>query len=607
MFKLSRVQVLSALGAAAMAISFIVLIYGRFMVDVKHIIYALFLYCLIYITFRIAIDYSKKVELNNNLKRLFIYFGSFLTAVWAGACFIIQDFNKSLCVFVLIFMVLFYLLMVKLILSGVYWVNQQVCVQKVTKVGNKQVYWFVCISIIGYAVISAIYFLAYNPGIMMTDSVSQWQQAHALLFSNWHPVIDTLLIKLTTMIYDSPISYVILQTVIFIVSILWITIWFIKQNKRNLIWAYLIVVSTWIFPLFSLMNVFVVKDTLYTIMLLDLSFIVYRIYVSDGLYLYSWKNSLLIVIVTFFFISLRSNGIEAYFFAFIFFLILFRKRIFWLWHLLSLGVIVLYFLISGPIYNHYNVIPADSSEAFGVPTQILGGIYNGNGKISYTEKKVLYRIMPADQWQNNYNPYWVDGYKYSAGSEYNRPYIRKNLMGLTLFTMNLALKNPVQAGKAYLKTTTYLWRSNDQYVMTLPDRTFKTMGPMRLTSNKSDKSALKFQAWDYSAYQSQNRRALKLTNSLKRVFMLKGIRVLIYPATISIILVMIIIVYLNSVAWRTVSVLLPFIGSQLTLLIGLPSQQFRYFYGIYLVFMLILLIVNSNLSNINTIKNEIKE
>lgn len=67
---------------------------------------------------------------------------------------------------------------------------------------------FNSIAIMGYFGVTVIYLFAYNPGIMMTDSVSQWQQAHAMIFNNWHPVIDTLIIKFASLLYNAPISYV---------------------------------------------------------------------------------------------------------------------------------------------------------------------------------------------------------------------------------------------------------------------------------------------------------------------------------------------------------------------------------------------------------------
>lgn len=49
--------------------------------------------------------------------------------------------------------------------------------------------------------ISLLYFWAFYPGILMADSVNQWQQAHSTFYNDWHPVVMTWMIKLAASKY----------------------------------------------------------------------------------------------------------------------------------------------------------------------------------------------------------------------------------------------------------------------------------------------------------------------------------------------------------------------------------------------------------------------
>jgi hypothetical protein len=56
-----------------------------------------------------------------------------------------------------------------------------------------------------FFLVSGFMLLVFFPGMMSGDSLTQWKQAHSLVFSDHHPVFHTLTILLASRIWDSPV------------------------------------------------------------------------------------------------------------------------------------------------------------------------------------------------------------------------------------------------------------------------------------------------------------------------------------------------------------------------------------------------------------------
>lgn len=526
---------------------------------------------------------------------------SVLLSLWLVVSFIVNYHNPRVFIIALLFFLVAAVTVAKVIINLMSFITSSIQKHDIDDIDSKKSIWtFRIISSLGYILSSYIFSLAYYPGILTNDSANQWQQAHTSLFNNWHPVIDTLILKMTTSVLNSPMSLVIFQTVIYICSMIWVLDWFMRNEKGNILWVYIVMIFTWVFPLFGLMNVFVVKDTLFTIMLFDLSFILYRIYISSGEYLRKKSNILLLLVVLFLTISLRNNGIEVIAFVFVFVIIFFRKKAFWKLSVSILLTMGLSLIVTGPIYKHFNVIPASSSETFGVPTQILAGVYNSkDNSLTKDEKKVMYNILPAKEWKHNYNPYTVDDIKFKSGSNYNRAYINAHLGKLVIFTGKVALQNPSAALRAYIKATLYLWRTNNKLIMGFPDRTKVSYGPIFFTDKETAKehgmTEKKFKKWSisYSQYHKRNKVALKFVNFMKSIFMKKYIRTFLYPAVITILCIILMVSIGLTPIWKANILFIPLVANELTLMIGIPAQQYRYFYALYLVILLGVLVISS--------------
>lgn len=85
-----------------------------------------------------------------------------------------------------------------------------------------------------YAIVAILYFLAYYPGVLTVDSINQWSQAHSEYpWNNWHPIGHTFLIWLTSLIWNSPASFVLLQSVIYVYTFSYLCMTLQEKSKKS--------------------------------------------------------------------------------------------------------------------------------------------------------------------------------------------------------------------------------------------------------------------------------------------------------------------------------------------------------------------------------------
>ena len=155
---------------------------------------------------------------------------------------------------------------------------------------------------------------------------------------------------------------------------------------------------------------------------------------------------------------LRNNGIYiALFYSLIIVIMCLKKRraIAKKLGIVSIVIILGSWIIQGPVWDKcgYNIDRA--VESFGVPIQQTAYIVSTNGNVSEEDLVVLNEIMPIENWQALYNPVVVDTIKFDPS--FNRDYFEENTDEFVKVYLNLVLKNPVKAVKAYVLETLGFW------------------------------------------------------------------------------------------------------------------------------------------------------
>lgn len=456
---------------------------------------------------------------------------------------------------------------------------------------------FRILTVSGLVTSNLVCFVAYYPGIMMTDSLWQWQQLKTNVYSNVQPVMNTMIIKLCMQLWNSVASYALLQNVLYIFTMSWIFIYFYERVSRRSSKCLIIglLVLAIISPFSPIMNQFITKDSLSASIGLILTFLIYRMLVQPNL-LESKFFLLTVFIIVFLFSGLRTNSLIAFVAFEIVFLACHHSRMFFRWHSVAFLAIMLELLVTGPFYKSMNVQPSDPSESFGVPTQILAAVYDSNGNISAKERNSMLKILPDVQWRQLYSPYSVDSIKFAPGSAYNRDYISHHLTNLTMMTLKLALKNPRIALKAYYNQTRPFWKVNVGSYNPFGSYDARaanfTTVPGREASYLRNGHVVNYRipSWIDDMYGHSPVKIHSLYVQFSSfIYRQKLTQVVSFPATIFILSMWLLSISVVSSKWSLVmSQVLPIMIFG-TLIIAIPAQQFRYYDPFYWNFELLVL------------------
>lgn len=287
------------------------------------------------------------------------------------------------------------------------------------------------------ALMGGLYLLCFYPAIMTFDSLYQWQQTITGHYTDWHPVLSTLLIGMARFFWDSPASMVLLQ----IIALSLVAGWGLKVMEelgapRISVWMACLLFA--ISPLNGAFVVTIWKDIPYGIALLALTILVARIVTSDGQWLAGKLNCVVLGVVLTFCMLLRHNGIAAAFGTPILLLAGYRRY----WRAL-LGALALCAAITvifkGPVFYALKVKPAISEDGcslryYGMMTQIAAHIA-AQTPLTSKEREYLNRIKPLE-------PAWYY-HKY-----YDFPISQQNK-----FNWSVILEHPAQFLRCYAALT----------------------------------------------------------------------------------------------------------------------------------------------------------
>ena len=158
---------------------------------------------------------------------------------------------------------------------------------------NWQKTQFLIMMILALLIIYFPLLLAFSPGNMYIDSYSQWGQAvGGIPLSDWHPVLTTLLMKLSYKIIGTPVVYTLMQ----VMGSIMVLTYFSKQLldlrlKKSYI---LLVVFTILFTTLLLSNmVTLYKDNLYNLSLVLVTLFLVRIYFIEPTWLQHWSSKII--------------------------------------------------------------------------------------------------------------------------------------------------------------------------------------------------------------------------------------------------------------------------------------------------------------------------
>lgn len=312
------------------------------------------------------------------------------------------------------------------------------------------------------------YYLSYYPGGVYIDTFASIGWAQTGVLTNRHPFLYTMIIgffmnegkvlgkDLTWSIgFFTAIQMLVLEFE-FIYFISWMLRHRINHNLRILVSLFFV-----FFPLIPLYAVSVWKDTPFCMAVFFWMLFVVDLYFEICNGVFNVKTFVGFGIGIFLTAFTRNNGIYIVSLCvFVLIIILFRKN--WLDKKLyyivignSVALIILIFLIQGPVYSIIGISPTDGVENFGIPIQQIGAVAAYDGVVTEEQKEFINNIIPYEKVKEIYVPTTVDRLKWNE--EFNGKYLSENKFESVKLWMQLLKQNPSIYIKSYMMATLGFW------------------------------------------------------------------------------------------------------------------------------------------------------
>lgn len=246
-------------------------------------------------------------------------------------------------------------------------------------------------------------FAACWPGGVSYDASNQWRQAHSGEYNNWHPLLHTLMIRLSVLVCDSYPFAVCVQIVAFSLAMAYLTA---TLHKRGVpawlaLGAHALVALS--LPVRNTL-MYLGKDSAMTIGVLVLTAQTVEILFTRGAWLQKPRNAVALGVVAALTSLVRHNAILWTIPLLVCLIFCFRpsrKQA-----ALAAGVTVaLMALIQGPLFGALDVVyPSNfTEESVGVPMTVLGDIKQRAPESLNEETSAFLLSLAADEaWQNTY-------------------------------------------------------------------------------------------------------------------------------------------------------------------------------------------------------------
>ncbi len=324
--------------------------------------------------------------------------------------------------------------------------------------GRKASKWMILLYALPSILVSAYFLAAFYPGAMTPDSLAQWDQALTHKYTDWHPVVHTMLIGLLLDIWKSPAIVAIFQIVL-ISAAAGVAGWALDEARvpRWAIWLVLILFA--LSPVHAISSITLWKDVAYSAALLLFTILMFRIVKTGGRVLTSWPFIALYCLTGFMVMFFRHNGFPVFLIVTAFVLLMYRP--YWVKLFpVAAAMVLIYQIVVHPVYTKLEVHPSDPQEMLSIPTQQIAAIVTQDGDMTEKQRDYVNRIFPIGKWHEKYNPYSVDSIKFSWG-DYDRFTIYDDWGRYGRTYLQLVKQNPRIAADALFKQTSLVWQINE--------------------------------------------------------------------------------------------------------------------------------------------------
>ena len=298
------------------------------------------------------------------------------------------------------------------------------------------------------------YILNYYPGNVLIDSVVQiLQGSGAIELTNHHPVLHTEIITICMNIgktifgsyQTGAFIYTLVQTIC--TSIIFsFTIYYMATKRIPAIIRILAVLFYMFCPTICFYTITMYKDIPFALAILLATIGLTEIATNTKNFFSSNLRMVFFMIVILLAMLFRNNGVYVIILTFPFILIGLRKYYKQIL-IIFLMPIMLYGVITGPIYKILNIEQGSTREALSIPIQQFARlmVYKPN-ELSEEQKNKIKQYIPIENFEELYMPVFADPIK----SNFSEEGFEKDKIGLIKLYFELALQFPIETLESFV-------------------------------------------------------------------------------------------------------------------------------------------------------------
>ncbi len=252
------------------------------------------------------------------------------------------------------------------------------------------------------------YFLRYFPAVMTNDSYySLYYIEHGILNDHhtfghtWFVGLIYLFGKLIFHNMNQAVAfYTIIQMLICDYVFVYI-VKFLNELKIKKIYLYVVSIIFAISPLFAIYSITIWRDVLFGMAFPILFITIYKYIKND--YKISYNLVIPYFISVLFILFMRNNGIYILilFTPFLVLLSKYNKKVL---AITNIMIIIIYFIIKGPIFTYFGVEKSKTTEALSIPIQQIARVITMDKELDNESYSYLSSIMDIKEVKELYNP-----------------------------------------------------------------------------------------------------------------------------------------------------------------------------------------------------------
>ena len=301
------------------------------------------------------------------------------------------------------------------------------------------------------------YFLRYFPAVMTTDSYYVIHFVENLELNDFHAFGHTWFFGIFYYIgkflfHNMNLAvafYIVIQMIICSLIFTYMIKFLYEKSVKKI---YLIVITLFLAlsPLFAIYSITLWRDILFSLAFVILFISLYKFIDND----YKFNVSIVImyvlsVLVILFF---RNNGIYIILLFIPFFIWMAKKhRRIVLFG--NLGIVILYFVIKGPIFTYFGVQKTTSVEAFSIPLQQISRVIVNDGDIDSKTYDYLSDVLDINKVKETYDPTISDYVKRAT----NNKVLSDDKIKFFMTWIKVGIDNPRIYIDSYLLSTLGYW------------------------------------------------------------------------------------------------------------------------------------------------------